>query len=65
MNNEVSHEDLITTNNEQRNYRELKESIRMMNSHRRDTENIKLIEESKKKKTLMDLLNAMNLLITV
>ena len=50
MNNELSHEDLITTNNEQRNYRELKESIRMMNSHRRDTENIKLIEESKKKK---------------
>ena len=37
----------------------------MMNSQRSDTENIKLIEEGKKKQALMDLLNAMNLLITV
>ena len=29
-------------------YRELKESIRIMNSQRRDVENINLIEEGKK-----------------
>ena len=31
--------------NEEKNYRELKESIRMMNSQRSDTEKINLIEE--------------------
>ena len=30
MNNEISHEDFITIINEERNYRELKESTRMM-----------------------------------
>ena len=35
--NETSHEDLMTTINEESNYRELKESIRMMNSQRRYT----------------------------
>ena len=30
MNNQISHEDFITIINEERNYRELKESIRMM-----------------------------------
>ena len=30
MNNEINHEDFITIINEERNYRELKESIRMM-----------------------------------
>ena len=30
MNNQISHEDFMTIINEQRNYRELKESIRMM-----------------------------------
>ena len=30
VNNQISHEDFITTINEERNYRELKESIRMM-----------------------------------
>ena len=30
ISNKISHEDLITTINEERNYRELKESIRMM-----------------------------------
>ena len=34
--------------NEEKNYRELKESIRMMNSLRRGTEKINLIEEGKK-----------------
>ena len=30
INNQISHEDFITIINEERNYRELKESIRMM-----------------------------------
>ena len=34
--------------NEEKNYRELKESIRMMNSQRSDVEKINLIEEGKK-----------------
>ena len=33
MNNRISHEDFMTIINEERNYRELKESIRMMKSH--------------------------------
>ena len=35
--------------NEEKKYRELKESIRMMNSQRSDSEKINLIEEGKKK----------------
>ena len=38
----------MTIINEEKNYRELKESIRMMNSQRSDTEKINLIEEGKK-----------------
>ena len=34
--------------NEEKKYRELKESIRMMNSQRSDAEKINLIEEGKK-----------------
>ena len=49
INNEISHEDFMTTINEERNYRELKESIRMMNSQRSNTENY-FIEEGKKKR---------------
>ena len=48
INNEISHEDLMTIINEERNYQELKESIRMMNSQRNDTGKIYLIEEGKK-----------------
>ena len=48
INNEISHEDLITIIHEKRYYRKLKESIRMMNSQRSDTEKINLIEEGKK-----------------
>ena len=44
----VIHEDLIAIFNEEKNYQELKESIRMMNSQRDDTEKINLIEERKK-----------------
>ena len=48
INNEISHEDFMTILNEEKKYRELKESIRMMNSQRSDAEKIRLIEESKK-----------------
>ena len=51
--------------NEQKKYRELKESIRMMNSHRGDAEKINLIEEGKKKWVLTKLLSIMKLLITI
>ena len=47
-NNEISHEDFMTIINEEKKYRELKESIRMMNSQRSDVEKISLIEEGKK-----------------
>ena len=62
INNEISHEDFMTIINEEKKYRELKESIRMMNSQRSDAEKISLIEEGKK---LMKLLSVMKLLITV
>ena len=39
----------MTIINEEKKYRELKESIRMMNSQRSDVEKINLIEEDKKK----------------
>ena len=48
INNEISHEDFMTTINEEKKYRELKESIRLMNSWRSDAEKINLIEEGKK-----------------
>ena len=54
----------MTIINEGKKYRELKESIRMMNTQRSDSEKINLIEEGKKK-VLMKLLNAMKLLITI
>ena len=51
INNEISHEDLMTIINKENKYRELKESIRMMNSQRSDVKNLIrliLIEEAKK-----------------
>ena len=48
INSEISHEDFMIIINEDKNYRELKESIRMMNSQRSDAEKINLIEEGKK-----------------
>ena len=48
INNEISHEDFMTILNEEKKYRELKESIRMMNSQRTDVEKVILIEEGKK-----------------
>ena len=49
INNEISHEDFVTIINEEKKYRELKESIRMMNSQRSGTEKINLTEEGNKK----------------
>ena len=48
INNLISHEDFVTIFNEEKSYGELKESIRMMNSQKSDTEKIDLIEEGKK-----------------
>ena len=48
MDNEISHEDFDAIINEEKKYRELKESIRMMNSQRSDVEKINLIEKGKK-----------------
>ena len=47
INNEIIHEDFMTIINEKK-YRELKESIRMMNSQRSDVEKNDLIKEDKK-----------------
>ena len=44
----MSHEDFMTVLNEEKKYRELKESIIMMNSQRSDVEKISLIESGKK-----------------
>ena len=38
INSHISHEDFMTVINEEKKYRELKESIRMMNSQRSDVE---------------------------
>ena len=55
---------LKTIINEEKKYRELKESVRMMNNHRSDAEKVSLIEEGKKK-VLMKLLSVMKLSITI
>ena len=48
INNEIGHGDFMTIFNEEKEYRELKESIRMINSQRSDVEKNSLIEEGKK-----------------
>ena len=48
INNEISHEDVMTILNEEKKYRELKESIRIMSCQRSDVEKVSLIEEGKK-----------------
>ena len=48
INIEISHEHFMVIINEEKKYRELKESIRMMNSKKSDSERINLIEEGKK-----------------
>ena len=40
MDNEISHEDFMTIPNEEKKHRELKESIRMMNSHKSDAKKV-------------------------
>ena len=45
---EISHEGFVTVINEEKKYREQKESIRMINSQRSDTEKNNLIDEGKK-----------------
>ena len=47
INNEIEHEDFVTILDEEKIYRKLKGSIRMMNSQRSDSEKINLIEEGK------------------
>ena len=47
INNKISPEDFMTILNEKKKYRQLKESIRMMNSQRSDFEKISLIESRK------------------
>ena len=46
--NEISYEDFIKIVDEERKFRQLKESIRMMNSQRSDIEKNNLVEEGKK-----------------
>ena len=48
INNEIGHGDFMTIFNEEKEYRELKENIRMINSQRSDVEKNSLIEEGKK-----------------
>ena len=43
INSEINHEDFLTMINEEKKCLELKESTRMMNSQRSDTEKINLI----------------------
>ena len=47
-NNKINHKDFMAIINQERNYRELKEGIRMINSQRNDAEKVHLIEEGKK-----------------
>ena len=47
INDEISDEDFTTTINEDKSYRELKESIRMMKSQRSNTEKNNLIQEDR------------------
>ena len=48
INNEIKHKDFTTIIDEEKKYRELQESIRMMNSQKSDAEKINLIEKGKK-----------------
>ena len=64
MDNEISYEDFEIILNEEKKYRELKESIRMMNSRRSDAKKLVWLKKAKKW-ILMKLLNVMKLLITI
>ena len=43
INNEISHEDFTTILNEEKKYRELEDSIRMINSYKINAEKVSLI----------------------
>ena len=45
INSEISHEEFMAIINEKKKYRELKESIRIMNTQRSDAEKINRIEK--------------------
>ena len=62
IDNEIIHEDFETIINEEKKYRELKESIRMLNIQKSDAENVNLIEKGKKQ-VFMKLLSIMKLSI--
>ena len=47
-NNEIKHEDFTTVIDEEKKYREIKESFRMMNNQKSHAEKISLIEQGKK-----------------
>ena len=64
INNEISHEVFMTILNEEKKYREVKESIRMMNSEKMMLKKLTLLKKAKKY-VLMKLLSVMKLLITV
>ena len=49
MNNQISHKDFMTIINEERNYRKLKQSIRMMKSQDNNLLNIKKCSSKKSK----------------
>ena len=49
INNEITHEDFTAIINDEKNYRELKESIRMIKTQRSDPGKNNLIEEDKRK----------------
>ena len=48
INNEINHEHFMIIINEEKEYPELKRSIRKMNSQRSDVEIVNVIEEGKK-----------------
>ena len=48
INNEISHEDFETIINEEKNYQEWNETIRVMESQRSDIEKDNLIEDDKR-----------------
>ena len=63
INSENSHENFMAIINNEKKYRELKETIRMMNSQKSDTEEINVIEEGKK--IGIDEVNKQNEVITM
>ena len=48
INNKIRHKDFMTITTEERNYRELKESIRIVNSQRSDAEKLIWLKRVKK-----------------